>query len=178
VQGYAVVNGLLPQDLVDRVHRDSNALFTSNPQLVGPDFGAIGFPFLTTTYGSLASLNEVPLHPRLLQAVHELLGDEPILLSQAELWGSVNATTDSARNAHARALSCIRLRLCVSASLRLCTLSRCALSVYPSSYPFSVSLCATPTYGVCVCVPVCAGCACGCAANAASRSPSTASSRS
>ncbi len=89
--GYALLNGVLPQSLVARVQEQARSAFTKLAKCQEPGDG-LGFPFLNTSkHGQLDAANEVPLHPRLLTAVSQLLGVpvDDIMLGQAELWCKV-----------------------------------------------------------------------------------------
>jgi len=89
--GYALLNGVLPQALVALVQQQARSAFTKLAKCQEPGDG-LGFPFLNTAkHGQLDAASQVPLHPRLLTAVSQLLGVpvEDILLGQAELWCKV-----------------------------------------------------------------------------------------
>ena len=78
-KGYALINGLLPLDLVQAGRADLDAMIKSRPSKVTEDFGGFSFPF------SSASLNSVVLHPRILEIARNALRGE-VLLSQGEAW--------------------------------------------------------------------------------------------
>jgi hypothetical protein len=89
--GYAFLNGVLPQSLVARVRLQAECAYGKLQESQQPGEG-IAFPFLNTAkYGQLDAANDVPLHPRLLRAVSQLLDVpvEDIMLGQAELWCKV-----------------------------------------------------------------------------------------
>jgi hypothetical protein len=87
-RGFALVDGVIPQELLKRVIRDADAEFPaadSEEAASIADFGSRGhFVFPARS----AAANEITLHPRLLGAVAELL-DVPVRqlrLSQSDLW--------------------------------------------------------------------------------------------
>jgi hypothetical protein len=86
--GFAFLNGVLPESLVASVRQQADNVYSKLSECQQPGEG-LGFPFLNTAkYGQLDAANDVPLHPRLLCAVSQLL-DVPadqIMLGQAELW--------------------------------------------------------------------------------------------
>jgi hypothetical protein len=89
--GYVFLNGVLPQSLVARTRHQSESAFGKLQQGQQPGEG-LAFPFLNTAkYGQLDAANEIPLHPRLLCTVSQLLDVpvEQIMLGQAELWCKV-----------------------------------------------------------------------------------------
>ena len=89
--GYAFLNGVLPQSLVARVRLQAESAYGKLQESQQPGEG-IAFPFLNTAKcGELDAANDVPLHPRLLRAVSQLLDVpvEDIMLGQAELWCKV-----------------------------------------------------------------------------------------
>lgn len=89
--GYAFVNGILPESLVARVRAQARSVFSKRTDAQQPGEG-LGFPFLNTqTFGEIDAANEIPLHPRLIAAVGQLLGVsvDQIMLGQAELWAKV-----------------------------------------------------------------------------------------
>lgn len=99
-QGFALVDGVIPSDLIDRVEADASSRV---PAAGSPeserirDFGAGGMQFPA---GSEA-LNEITLHPRLLNATAQLLDVEvsALRLTQADLWPKYGRTsTDGARD--------------------------------------------------------------------------------
>lgn len=85
-QGFALVDGVLPEALLSRVVADATKMFPG-PGTAGAaaitNFGGVSFPSETSD-----AFNELVLHPRLLAAVGQLLGDPPseLRLTQAELW--------------------------------------------------------------------------------------------
>ena len=120
--GYAFLNGVLPPSLVARIRQQADrvyvfssflhfafvafcfyfillfvcnslSMYSKLSECQQPGEG-LGFPFLNTEkYGQLDAANDVPLHPRLISAVSQLL-DVPvdqIMLGQAELWCKIGA---------------------------------------------------------------------------------------
>ncbi len=87
-RGFALVDGVLPGDLVERLVREADAVFPAEGSPEAErwhDFGSGGrmaFP------SACEALNEATLHPRLLAAVQQLLSLAPaeLRLSQADLW--------------------------------------------------------------------------------------------
>lgn len=85
-QGFALVDGVLPAELVDRLGVAAQTHFADAGSAEGEattDFGsAVNFP------SRLSGFNEVTLHPRLLAAVGQLLGRAPhsLRLSQSDIW--------------------------------------------------------------------------------------------
>lgn len=85
-QGYALVDGVFPASLLSRVVADVTRMFPA-PGTHGAaaitNFGGVSFP----AEGSDA-FNELVLHPRLLAAVSQLLGEPPhaLRLTQADIW--------------------------------------------------------------------------------------------
>lgn len=85
-QGYALVDGVLPDDLVTTLQAAAEANFALPGDPAAEritDFGsAVTFP------SRLPGFDEVTLHPRLLGAVAQLLGRDAaaIRLSQSDLW--------------------------------------------------------------------------------------------
>lgn len=84
--GMALVDGVIPQDLVDTLRAAATDHFPAPDSADADsirDFGsAVNFP------SRLAGLNEITLHPRLLAAVAQLLGTRiaGLRLSQSDLW--------------------------------------------------------------------------------------------
>ena len=87
-RGFALVDGVFPEALLQRVVADANAVF---PAAGSPeaerwhDFGSGGrmaFPSRSE------AMNEATLHPRLIAAVAQLLGTRPaeLRLTQSDLW--------------------------------------------------------------------------------------------
>ncbi len=86
--GYTFLNGVLPESLVNRVRQQAGSAYSKLNECQQPGEG-LGFPFMNTEkYGQLNAVNDVPLHPRLISAVSQLLDvpDDQITLGQAELW--------------------------------------------------------------------------------------------
>ena len=82
-EGYAVVNGVLPPELVAAecaeailTYPDMGPADTSPP----PRQGANDFPF------DMPAKNDASVHPRLLRAVAQLLDTEAIRLSECQVW--------------------------------------------------------------------------------------------
>jgi len=98
--GYALVDGLFPNDLITSLRADAQAAYpspNSNEARAIKDFGSEGgfvFPSGSTAF------NSVTLHPPLLQAVADLLGVSvsDLRLTQSDLWpkyGVSEAQTDT-----------------------------------------------------------------------------------
>ncbi len=87
-RGFALVDGVLPDALLERMAADAAARFPApgSPEAAATtDFGSRGhFVFPARS----AAANEATLHPRLLGAVAELLGTKvrELRLSQSDLW--------------------------------------------------------------------------------------------
>lgn len=86
--GFALIEGLLPSDLIERVRSDAAAAFPAagSPQSKRvTDFGS-GGRLVFPSHSDAA--NELTLHPRLLAAVARLLGVETLALrlTQSDLW--------------------------------------------------------------------------------------------
>ena len=87
-RGFALVDGVLPESLVERVIGDARAAFPApgtEAANATAGFGSGGrFVFPSPS----AAANEITLHPRLLAAVSELLGAgvRELRLSQSDLW--------------------------------------------------------------------------------------------
>lgn len=87
-RGFAVVEGILPEDLLDCARADADAVFPAegSPEAeTWNDFGSGGrmeFPARSS------AANEMTLHPRLLAAVAQLLDVEVrgLRLTQSDLW--------------------------------------------------------------------------------------------
>lgn len=85
-QGFALVDGVLPPELIDRLSASAGTHFpeaSSDQAEQIRDFGsAVNFP------SRLDGFNAATLHPRLLGAVAQLLGCTPaeMRLSQSDLW--------------------------------------------------------------------------------------------
>ena len=84
-RGFALVDGLVPDDLVAALRRFGHEHFPapeSEDARRHGTFGALAFP------AECAAMNELTLHPQLLQAIAELL-DVPVpelRLTQSDLW--------------------------------------------------------------------------------------------
>lgn len=84
--GFCLVDGLLPIELLERVKKDALSVFpdpASEKAKSMTDFsGGLSFP------STFDSVNEIPLHPNLLRAVARLLHVSPLdlRLTQAEVW--------------------------------------------------------------------------------------------
>ena len=86
--GFALVDGVLPKELLECVRREAEAVFPAagSPEADAVnDFGSLGkmaFP------ASSAAANALTLHPRLLGSVGELLGVDAcdLRLTQSDLW--------------------------------------------------------------------------------------------
>jgi len=70
--GYALVNGIIPNDVLGRVVNDCNSVFpppmSEEAKKINYYGGFVSFP---STY---PSVNELPLHPRMMNAVRQLFG--------------------------------------------------------------------------------------------------------
>ena len=89
--GYVFVNGVLPEPLISRLREQAISVFSKRQDAQQPGEG-LAFPFMRTQkLGDIDAANEIPLHPRLLTAVSQLLGIslDQIMLGQAELWAKV-----------------------------------------------------------------------------------------
>ncbi len=106
-QGFTLVDGVLPEALVERVRADALARVPApgSPGADGiRDFGSLGrmsFP------APCEALNELTLHPRLLSAAAQLLGApvRELRLTQADLWpkyGRASSGRDDFDNADQR----------------------------------------------------------------------------
>jgi len=87
-RGFTLVDGLLPDDLIERVERDAVAALPaagSAESLQITDFGSGGRLVFPSTSDAV---NELTLHPRLLAAAARLLDIEPreLRLTQSDLW--------------------------------------------------------------------------------------------
>lgn len=94
INGFALVQDLLPTELVREARNDALAHYPAAPADVSADFGSGGrFVFPATS----SAVNTITLHPRLLGAVSQLLGTEPtnIRLTQSDLWAKYGRTTTS-----------------------------------------------------------------------------------
>jgi hypothetical protein len=96
-RGFVLVDGVLPQKLIERARADATALFPKpgSPESESlSDFGSGGrlqFP------ASRESVNQITLHPRLLAAVAQLLDVRvsELRLTQSDLWPKYGRTTRS-----------------------------------------------------------------------------------
>ena len=74
--GYCLVNDIFPVDLLQRVVHDCKGVF---PQPLSDEAKKVtslrGFVNFPSTY---ESVNELPLHPRMMQAVRQLFGLEDL----------------------------------------------------------------------------------------------------
>lgn len=97
-QGFALVDDLLPQALVERARADALAVFppAGSPETEGvTDFGSRGqleFP------SSSEAANALTLHPRLLAAIAQLLGVDvaELRLTQSDVWPKYGRTRRNA----------------------------------------------------------------------------------
>jgi hypothetical protein len=93
--GFALVNGLLPNDLVERagaIGRETFPLLSRKDREGITDFGSRGSMEFPTGHDAV---DGITLHPRILGAVSELL-DQPIRdirLTQSDLWPKFGRTT-------------------------------------------------------------------------------------
>ena len=96
-QGFALVDGVFPEDLVARARAEAGARF---PAAASPesesitDFGsedALAFP------ADVDAVNVLTLHPRILHAVAQLLAEEPggLRLTQSDCWAKYGRKTRS-----------------------------------------------------------------------------------
>jgi hypothetical protein len=72
-RGYALVDGVLPMDLLNEVKSDACSLFPkpgSDESKKFTDFGGADFAFPSP---KSPAMNQVPLHPRILRCVSSLL---------------------------------------------------------------------------------------------------------
>lgn len=111
-QGYVLVDGVLPEELVEQTAAELTSIFGVQEEWRDAS-GAIDFAKLPKDFGSAGrtefptghrAMDLVALHPRLLQACAELLGcslaDGDMLLSQCEAWPKYYfpATQDKGHN--------------------------------------------------------------------------------
>ena len=92
VHGFALVDGLIPAELIERAQHD--ALDHFGAQQASTDFGSGGsFVFPSES----KSVNDITLHPRLLGAVGQLLNasTETFRLTQADLWAKYGRSASS-----------------------------------------------------------------------------------
>ena len=80
--GFALVDGLLPDELVDAAARElMNEIAGDDSLKSKKDFGGIVFPF---AHGS--ALNAITIHENLISIVSKLLKTDDIRLTQADAW--------------------------------------------------------------------------------------------
>jgi hypothetical protein len=94
-EGFALVNGVLPDDLVERagaIGRETFPLLSTSDREATTDFGSRGDMAFPTGHDSV---DGITLHPRILGAVSELLGEpiRDIRLTQSDLWPKFGRTT-------------------------------------------------------------------------------------
>ena len=77
--GFALLNGFLPDALINAAKEEIQDLVLSNPNGVTDDFGGFGFPF------ARSALNDIVLHPEIVALAKEALGGE-VHLIQGEAW--------------------------------------------------------------------------------------------
>ena len=85
--GFALVNGILPQDLIKSVIKDAARIVGNDPSinLSWDKRGLLEFP--TTS----PSINQLSLNHNLLTAISQLLGTKEFSMKQADLWKKVGA---------------------------------------------------------------------------------------
>lgn len=77
--GFALVDNLLPQELILEAKSDLISLAESRPDSIKEDFGGFPFPFTSQ------ALNSIALHPRILSLARMALGGD-VQMTQAEGW--------------------------------------------------------------------------------------------
>lgn len=80
--GCVLVDGLFPLDLVRQVEDETKIFFKDHINSID-DFGSNGL--MEFPYESVA-MNDLSLHHRILRAVKQLLGQDDIRLTQADIW--------------------------------------------------------------------------------------------
>lgn len=98
--GYCLVNDVFPEELVHRLIGEATTTYPSplsEESAKITDFGGGAFTF--PAYSD--SLNELALHPRVLKAVSQLLGEpdaKDVRLTQAEVWPKYGRQDDGNRD--------------------------------------------------------------------------------
>ena len=91
-EGCLLVEGLIPNELIEAATAQMNKSYAQGSSAAEQDFGSNGkmeFPC------SFKSLNEITLHPRMLHAVKQLLGEEDIRLTQSDAWPKFGKETSN-----------------------------------------------------------------------------------
>lgn len=96
-QGYALIDGLLPDALIAQASEEMCAAWPKNGTPQSEDFGSNG---KTTFPCPFPALNDVVLHPNLLRAVGQLLGvsSKDLRLTQADGWPKYDNGADPLKN--------------------------------------------------------------------------------
>ena len=81
-QGYALLDNLLPIELIDNAKIAIEHMVESSDVKVKDDFGLFGFPFDKDSN----CLNDIILHPTIIKLVQVLLKQDDIRLTQGEAW--------------------------------------------------------------------------------------------
>ena len=86
--GFTFVSGLLPGSLIEALHAESRSKFPDPGTPESNNISGFGSGGRLTFPSAVTSLNAVTLHPRLLRAVADLLGEEicDLRLTQSDLW--------------------------------------------------------------------------------------------
>ena len=98
--GYALVDGVFPADLIERARAESAAPFPTPGSAAAEavtDFGSLGLMEFPTRS---RAVNEITLHPRLLDATSQLLGVpiRDLRLTQSEVWPKYGRTGKAGGN--------------------------------------------------------------------------------
>lgn len=88
-EGCALVNGIFPKELVEQVRHAAISVYPDGSGPMRDDFGSGGVMCFPCVRDDLLVVNEIPLHMRLIKAVHQLLEttNDGIRLTQCDLWG-------------------------------------------------------------------------------------------
>lgn len=92
-KGFALVDGILSDDLIDRASKELINAVAADPSLKEKkDFGGLVFPF---AHGS--ALNTITIHETLIRIVSKLLKTDDIRLTQADAWAKFHSASTTSK---------------------------------------------------------------------------------